>query len=200
MNKKIIVFFLLIYLIYKKFKNSVKFLHKFLVIFYGLFYLLEYLFIFLINNYYIYIFLICKYDIKENYFFKKKLSNIYTINKNVNINRRKEKKKTYDYIDHILKIYYYRHMYLGFTVVYTQIFLRKIKEFKNYVIYMYLYKLKRIYNNFRKKIINYSLLFFFYKNYKLVFFLEKLKIKIFIFIVFFSFYEIYTYTKICLLN
>jgi hypothetical protein len=198
MNKKIIAFFLLIYLIYKKFKNCVKFLHKILVIFYGLFYLLEYLFIFSINNYYIYIFLICKYDVKENYFFKKKLSNIYTINENVK--KKIEKKKTYNYIDHIFKIYYYRHMYFGFTVVYTQIFLRKIKEFKNYVIYMHLYKLKRIYNNFRKKIIDYSLLFFLYKNYKLVFFLEKLKIKIFIFIVFFNFYEIYTSIKMYLLN
>jgi hypothetical protein len=186
MNKIIIIFFIFIYLVSSSY--SLKFLQKFLVIFY----FLEYLFIFSINNYYIYFLLICKY----NNYLKINLSNIFIINKI--ISKKKEQKKKNDYIDYIFKIYYHRHMYIGFTVVYTQIFLRKIKEFKNYVIYMYWYKLKRIYNNLKKKIINYSLLFFFYNNYKLVFFLEKWKIKIFNFIVFFSFCEIYI--KIYLLN
>jgi hypothetical protein len=186
MNKIIIIFFIFIYLVSCSYRF--KFLQKFLIIFY----LLEYLFIFLINNYYIYFLLICKY----NNYLKTNLSNIFIINKI--ISKKKEQKKKDDYIDYILRVYHYRHMYIGFTVVYTQIFLRKIKEFKNYVIYMYWYKLKRIYNNFKKKIINYSLLFFFYNNYKLVFFLEKWKIKIFNFIVFFSFCKIYI--KIYLLN
>ena len=191
-----LVVFLFFFLVYKNFQSCVNFLQKCLVIYNGLFYLLEYLFICLINNYYIYFYLICKYNIKENY----DLNNVYIINE-IKSNKAVYKKKK-DYISNIniMKIYYRRYMYFGFTVVYVQIFLRKIKEFKNYVIYSYLYKLKRIYNNFKKKIINYSLLFFFYKNYKLVFFLEKLKKKLFNFIVFFSFCEIYIKTYILTLN
>jgi hypothetical protein len=196
MRKVIVVFFLFVFLVYKSFQSCVKFLHKFLIIYYGLFYLLEYLFIYLINNYSIYFFLICKYNIRESYY----LNNIYIITEIESKKKVYEKKKYY--IPNINRIYYRRYMYFGFTVLYIQIFLRKIKEFKNYVIYSYYYKLKRIYNNLKKKIISSSLLFFFYKNYKLVFFLEKLKKKIFNFIVFFSFCEIYIkmYIAIAILN
>src|SRR3984885_12367805 len=141
MRKLMLVVFLFFFFFFKNFQSCVNFLQKCLVIYNGLFYLLEYLFIYLINNYYIYFYLICKYNIKENY----DLNNVYIINE---IRSKKvvyKKKKDYTFNINIMKIYYRRNMYFGFTVVYVQIFLRKIKEFKNYVIYSYLYKLKRIY-------------------------------------------------------
>ena len=71
-----LVVFLFVFLVYKNFQSCVKFSQKCLIIYNGLFYLLEYLFIYLINNYYIYFYLICKYNIKENY----DLNNVYIIN------------------------------------------------------------------------------------------------------------------------
>jgi len=51
-------------------------------------------------------------------------------------------------------------MYYNFAIVYTQIFLRIIKERKNYIIFLYNYKIIKNYNNFKTKIITYTLLLF----------------------------------------
>jgi hypothetical protein len=74
--------------------------------------------------------------------------------------------------------------------VYIQIFLQKIKEKKNYIIYLYNYKLKKMYNNFKKNIIYYSLFIYFLNNYNIILYYNYLKKKIFNFIVILSFLEI----------
>jgi hypothetical protein len=82
-------------------------------------------------------------------------------------------------------------MYYGLTVVYIQIFLRKMKEQKNHIIYLYNYKCKKSYNIFKKRIMYYSLFLYFSNNYNIVLYLDNLKRKIFRFIFVISFIEIY---------
>ena len=82
-------------------------------------------------------------------------------------------------------------MFYGLSVVYIQIFIRKIREGKNYLIYYYYYKLKRKYFLFKNIIMRYSLFFFFLNNYNLIIFLENIKKKIFNIIVILSFIKIY---------
>jgi hypothetical protein len=87
-------------------------------------------------------------------------------------------------------------MFYGLSVVYIQIFIRKIREGKNYLIYYYYYKLKRKYFLFKNVIMRYSLFFFFFKNYNLIIFLENRKNKFFNIIVILNFIKIYLKNKI----
>lgn len=187
--KIILLPFLLYYLMWHyKF-----FLQRIFIIIISLFYLLEYWFIFLLRKDMIYFFLLYLYNIKENFYFSKKVKDVYVIS---DYRKKKyNKSNNYNYKNKILTVYYNRRMHVGFLIVYIQIFLRKVKEFKNYVIHLYIYTLKRNYNNSKKKIINYSL-FFYFKNYKLVFFLENLKRKILNFIFYFNYIKFYSKIKI----
>lgn len=177
--KIIIFFFVFTHIIHYKLKNSVNLLQKFIAGFISFFYFIEYCFLFFFDNYYYLLLLLLKYRIRENLIKEKKLKSIYVINE-YKI-KKNAKKKNINYIDQILKIYYYRRMYLGFTVVYIQIFLRKVKELKNYILFFYFYNFIKFYESLKKKIINYSLLFFFSRNINLIIYLEKKKLKFFFF-------------------
>ena len=64
----------------------------------------------------------------------KKVKVIFFKKKNNRILKKKEKKENKFFLK-FYKLYYRRKMYYGFSIVYTQIFLRKIKEKKNYIIF-----------------------------------------------------------------
>jgi hypothetical protein len=72
-----------------------------------------------------------------------------------------------------------------------QIFIQKLKERKNYIIYLYKNKLKKSYKNFKKKIIYYSLFLYFFNNYNIILYYKNLKKKIYNFFFFFSFIAIF---------
>jgi hypothetical protein len=78
-------------------------------------------------------------------------------------------------------------MFYGLSIVYIQIFLRKIREGKNFLIYYYNYKLKRKYFLFKNIIMRYSLFFFFLNNYNLIVSLANITKKIFNIIFIFKF-------------
>jgi hypothetical protein len=118
---------------YYKNKKKKNFIQKFLGYIYNIFFLFQYIFIFLLKNKYIYIYFLYKYLIEEN-------KNIINVNEGKNYIKNdvflKKKKKISNYYN-ILNIYYRRRIYFGLTIVYIQILLRKIKEQKNYIIYIY---------------------------------------------------------------
>jgi len=184
------IFFLFIFLIhyYKKFSF---FLWKILAFFIGLIYILEYIMIFIFKSYYIYILILLKYIIKE---FLIILRKSWSISPNKNYKKKKEDLKKNFISDKWWRIYYKRYMYYGFTKVYIQIFLRKVKEYKNYIYFLLFYKFKRKYNFYKKLIIKKTLLFYYWNNYNLVIYLENLKNKLLYILVFLSFFEIYNIT------
>jgi hypothetical protein len=151
--------------------SKVFFLKKILSIIFSSLFFLEYIILFILSSKYIYMFNLYKYSLKNtsitykqkviynNYFYKKK-----KIKKNL-------------YKDKISRLYYSRWIYYGLSIVYLQIFLRKIKEQKNYIIYLYNYKLKKSFNNLN--------------NYNIVLYYSNLRKKLFNFIVILSFIEIF---------
>jgi hypothetical protein len=164
--------------------SKVFFFKKILSIIFSLIFLLEYIILFILSSKYMYIFNLYKYSFKNNSItYKQKV--IY----NSHFYKKKKIKKEL-YKDKILKLYYNRWIYYGLSIVYLQIFLRKMREQKNYIIYVYNYKLKKSFNNLKKKIIYYSLLLYFLNNYNIVLYYSNLKKKLFNFIVILSFIEI----------
>jgi hypothetical protein len=184
------IFLLFFILNYYYWKRDIYILQKFLGIIFNFFFLLEYFILFILKKKYMYIFLLYKYIIKE-YYINFKIINKKTKIKLKNNNYQDNNKKNI-YINKIFYLYYRRRMYLGFTIVYLQIFRRWLKETKNDILYFYFYKWRRNYNNYKKRIINYSLLFFFYNNYNLALYFHKLKKKIFFFIFVISYIEMYS--------
>jgi hypothetical protein len=186
------ILFLFIILNYYYWKRNIYFVQKFLGIIFNFFFLLEYLILFILKKKYIYILLLYKYIIKE-YFINFEIKNIKPkIKLNINTYNYKDKSKKNIYINKILYLYYRRRMYLGFTIIYLQIFRRWLKETKNDIIYLYFSKWKRNYNYYKKRIIDYSLLFFFYNNYNLAIYFENLKKKTFFFIFVITYIQMYS--------
>jgi hypothetical protein len=185
---KILFFFLL--LNYYYWNRNISFLQKLFGIILNFFNFLEYLILFVFQVNCIYILLLYKFLMKEYYMnFNRKKYNFKFYKHRYRYN---EKKKKSIYISKIYDLYYRRKMYFGLTIVYMQIFKRQLKEKKNDIIYMYFYKWKRNYNYYKKKIINYSLLFFFYNNYNLAVYFYKLKKKLFNFFFIIRFIKMYT--------
>lgn len=83
-------------------------------------------------------------------------------------------------------------MFYGFTVVYIQIFFRKIRELKYYLMYIFNNKFKRKYKYFKKSIVNYSSFFYYNNNYNLVMFFEYIKKRIFSIIIIFNYIKLYS--------
>jgi len=130
----------LYFLLYKLSNNYLQvsffFLQKILGIFIGFFYLLEYIFLFFfIKNYY-YIFLIYRYLIIKKYYVFKKRGFYFNLRRKNDIKKISKKKKENKYIKMFKNFYYYRRMYWGLTSAYIQIFLRKVRESKNYIIFL----------------------------------------------------------------
>jgi len=186
---KILLLFTFLNNIYNQ--NNVFFLQKIIGSIFSFFFLFEYIILFIFNNIFIYIIIIYKYIIKYKSILFKKKKKVYN-----NFFLKKNEKK-FLYKEQILKIYYHRWMYYGFTIVYLQIFLRKIKENKNYFIYVYYYKLKKMYNNIKKKIIFISLFLFFLNNYNIILYYNYLKKIIFNFIIILSFIKIFQKNLFC---
>lgn len=184
------VFFLLIFLIYY-YKKFSFFLWKILAFFISLIYILEYIMIFILKFYYIYTLILLKYKIKE---FLMVLRKSWGTSSNKNYEKKKEDLKKRSISDKWWRIYYKRYMYYGFTKVYMQIFLRKIKEYKNYIYFLLFYKFKRKYNFYKKLIIKKTLLFYYWNNYNLAIYLENLKSKLFYILIYISLFEIYNIT------
>jgi hypothetical protein len=186
------ILFLFFLLNYYYWKREIYFLQKFIGIIFNFFFLLEYFVLFILKKKYIYIFFLYKYIIKE-YYINFKIKNLRPkIKLNINNYNYQNKCKKNIYINKILYLYYRRRMYLGFTIVYLQIFRRWLKETKNHIIYMYFYKWKRNYNYYKKRIIDYSLLFFFYNNYNLALYFDNWKKKINFFIFVISYIKMYS--------
>jgi hypothetical protein len=148
--------------------------------------------LFFFKSYYIYILFLYKFIIKE---FIIRITNSFIIKRKKNYKKLEKNKKIKGvYMDKLLIHYYKRHMYYGFSIVYTQIFLRKLKEFKNYYYYYSYYKFKSRYLRFKKRIMSYSILFYFANNYNLALYLDNIKKKIFYINIFFRFYKLYNKT------
>lgn len=171
---KIIFLFFVLRKNYRKF-NSL-FFDFFLGIIFSFIFLIEFIFIFVLKSYNFYFFIIYKFLTREKSNFLKRARVIYVINNNNDLYKKKYIKNN-SYINNIKRIYYNKRIHFGLIIVYIQIFLRKIKENKNYMVYLYNYKLKNNYNIFKKKIINNSI-YFFLKNYNLIIFLENFKKKL----------------------
>src|SRR6201999_3321189 len=165
---KIFFLFFILRKYYRKFNSS--FFDFFLGIIFSFFFLIEFIFIFLLKSYFFLIFILYKFLIKEQLNFLKRAKVIYVINNNNDLHKKKYIKKN-GYINNIKKTYYNRRIHYGLIIVYIQIFLRKIKDRKNYMVYLYNYKI------LKKKIINNSL-YFFLENYNLITFLENFKKKL----------------------
>src|ERR1700744_1727871 len=163
---KIFFLFFILRKYYRKFNSS----------FFDFFLGIIFIFFFLLKSYFFLIFILYKFLIKEQLNFLKRAKVIYVINNNNDLHKKKYIKKN-GYINNIKKTYYNRRIHYGLIIVYIQIFLRKIKDRKNYMVYLYNYKIKKNYNILKKKIINNSL-YFFLENYNLITFLENLKKKL----------------------
>src|ERR1700753_1256305 len=131
---KIFFLFFILRKYYRKFNSS--FFDFFLGIIFSFFFLIEFIFIFLLKSYFFLIFILYKFLIKEQLNFLKRAKVIYVINNNNDLHKKKNIKKTY----------YNRRIHYGLIIVYIQIFLRKIKDRKNYMVYLYNYKIKKNYN------------------------------------------------------
>lgn len=171
---KIIFLFFILKKNYRKFNNF--FFHFLSGIIFSVFFLIEFISIFVLKSFFFYFFILYKFLIKEKFNYLKRARVIYVINNNNDLYKKKNIKKNSS-INDIKRIYYKKRIHYGLIIVYIQIFLRKIKENKNYMVYLYDYKLKKNYNIFKKKIINNSL-YFFLKNYNLITFLENFKKKL----------------------
>jgi hypothetical protein len=185
--EKIFLFFYINY--YYVIRKASFFLQKILVFFISSIYFFEYIMIFFFESKNIYKFLLYKFIIKEFLIIIKEF--LIIKNKKTYKKIQKNEKTKNIYRDKLLRIYYKRYRYYGFTVVYTQIFLRKLKELKNDIFFNYNYKCKKIYNNLKKNLINYTIFIYFANNYNLVVYLESLKKKIYIIFFFLSFLNIY---------
>lgn len=189
-----ILFFLFIWLTFYYKKNLLYFFQKLLGVIISFIFILEYIYIFFFQNLYIYSLIVYRYVFKENVIiFKKNINRKSYRNKKEFLIKKKKKNKI---ISFFLNLYYRRRIYFGLTVVYIQIFLRKIKEFKNYIIFFFNFKLKKSYNSLKKYILSYSLRFYLFSNYNLVMYITNFKKKIFNFIVLISFIEIYKKTQL----
>ena len=189
---KIFFLFFILRKYYRKFNSS--FFDFFLGIIFSFFFLIEFIFIFLLKSYFFLIFILYKFLIKEQLNFLKRARVIYVINNNNDLHKKKYIKKN-GYINNIKKTYYNRRIHYGLIIVYIQIFLRKIKDRKNYMVYLYNYKIKKNYNILKKKIINNSL-YFFLENYNLIISLENFKKKLWLIIFFLNFLGIYNIVKL----
>ena len=127
---KIIFFF--IALNYYYFKRSINFLQKIKGIFFCIFLFLEYLFVFIFRSYYLSLLIVYKHLIKEkiiNLKNKEEDDEIKKLKKDItNLNKNR---KIYFFLD----LFYRRRMYTGISIVYVQIFMRKMKEKKNNIIF-----------------------------------------------------------------
>jgi hypothetical protein len=164
---KILSLYLLLYKLSNNyFRSQYFFLQIITGIIFAFFYLLEYIFIFFFHKNYLYMLIIHRALIikknkifnKQSFFWKK---NINIKKKNINI------KKENKYIKFFNKLYYHRRMYWGFTVVYIHIFLRKIRESKNYIIHLINTRIIWGYKVLKWRIRVYSFLYFFWYNYRL---------------------------------
>lgn len=191
---KIFYLFIVIMCCYMRYTTSIFF--KLLSLFFCFFYLFEYLFIFIFCNLNVYYIFLFRYWKKESYSVHKKLERL-VISDYGNYYKKKEQKNIK--VNKLLKLYYNRRMHFGITIVYIQILLRKIKEKRNYFIYIFFYGLKRKYNNLKKKIMNNSLHYFFFFNYGLIFFLEYMKKNIWLFMMFLQFIKLYIKIKMKIL-
>lgn len=187
---KIIFFF--IALNYYYFKRSINFLQKIKGIFFCIFLFLEYLFVFIFRSYYLSLLIVYKHLIKEkiiNLKNKEEDDEIKKLKKDItNLNKNR---KIYFFLD----LFYRRRMYTGISIVYVQIFMRKMKEKKNNIIFFFNYKFKYMMSIVKKKIVKLSLFVYLVNNYNLVLYFDNLKKNLYYIIFFFSFMEIYRKEK-----
>lgn len=193
-NFFLFIIFFWIKLSYYYLKYSFTLLQKLFVFFISLFYLLEYIFIFIFVNTSIYIWIVYKFTIKEN-FIKFKKGKIY-YETNIKNYKRKNEKKNNIMSNKLLRAYNNKWMIPGFIKVYIQVFLRKLKDNKNYLFFIFNLKIKNKYFLLKKKIMNFSIYIYIYTNYNLVIFFENFKKRAFNVIVIISFIEIYKKVKI----
>jgi len=175
---------LLCWINYYYIKHCAFFLQKLIGILISLFYLLEYFFLFLLkikNIYFIFLYFFIK---RENFIKKENFYKIILVKKT----KVKRKKKS---MDLFLKLYYKRYMYIGLGIVYMQIFLRKIKENKNFIFFLFNYKLRNFFFNLKKKNINNFLYFFFSNNYFLTIYIDNLIKNLYSFFLIINFVLIY---------
>lgn len=192
---KILLLYLLLYKLSNKFlKLPFFFLQKIWSIIISFFYLLEYLFLFVLQKNYFYTLIIYKLLVIKQYNNFRKRG--FYLKKNNYIKKKKEKKKESKYVKFIKKIYYYRWMYWGFTVVYIQIFLRKMRESKNYIIFLINTRIIRSYNRLKWRIYFHSLFYFLWYNFRLFLYNKRFKKRLKKFIRFINFIIMYIKIKI----
>ena len=192
---KIVSLYLLLYKLSNNYFRSQSFFLQIITgIIFGFFYLLEYIFLFYFQKNYIYNLYINRYIvIKKKSFFNKKA---FFFEKNTDIKKINKKKKENKYVKLFNKLYYHRRMYWGLTVVYMHIFLRKIRESKNYIIYLINTRIIWGYKVLKWRIRVYSVFYFFWYNYRLFLYYKRFKKKIRKIVMFIVFFSLYIKAKI----
>jgi len=176
--KILLLFFLLYRLSNNYLKLSYFFIQKIWSIIISIFYLLEYIFLFYFKKNYLYMFFIYKFLIIKNLYIFSKRGFYLNFRRQSNIKKKSKKKKENKYLKMFNKFYYHRRMYWGITSVYIHMFLRKIRESKNHIIFLINTRIIRGYVVFKWRIRFYSLFYFYWYNYRLFVYYKRLKKKI----------------------
>jgi hypothetical protein len=174
---KIVSLYLLLYKLSNNYIRSQSLFSQIITgIIFGFSYLLEYIFIFSFQKMYIYNLYIHRYiAIKKKSIFNK---NTFFSEKNISIKKKNKKQTENKYVKLLNKLYYHRRMYWGLTVVYIHIFLRKIRESKNYIIHLINTRIIWGYKVLKWRIRIYSIFYFFWYNYRLFLYYKRFKKKI----------------------
>lgn len=174
---KIVSLYLLLYKLSKNFFRTQYFFVQIITgIIVGFFFLLEYIFLFFFQKNFFYILILYRYIINKNFFFFNNYK--FFFKKKTYIKKISKKKEENKYVKLFNKLYYHRRMYWGLTVVYMHIFLRKIRESKNYIIYWINTRIFWGYKVLKWRIRFYSIFYFFWYNYRLFLYYKRFKRKL----------------------